>query len=70
MPTAAGISGNTISNSSSGSLLNWLTTKMTTAATAEAYMNHLSCSRSSSPDRRKRTIIAAAPGKSTRCPTA
>src|ERR1700733_4287025 len=70
MPTAAGISGNTTSNAGSGSLLNWVTASMTTAATAAAYVNHLSWSLSSSPTRRKRTIMAAAPAGSTSVPTA
>src|SRR5579862_782287 len=69
IPTAAGISGKTISNTGSGLLLNWLTVKMITAAMAEAYMNHLSCSRCSCPERRNRTIIDTAPTRNTASPT-
>src|SRR5580704_15473034 len=68
IPTAAGISGKTISNAGSGLLLAWLTATMTTAEMAEAYMNHLSWSRCSCPERRKRTIIDTAPARNTRSP--
>ena len=68
-PTAMGISGKTISNSSSGPLLRELATNTTVPATAEAYRNHLSCSRCSVPERRKRTIIEITPATSTRSPS-
>src|ERR1700722_8149462 len=68
MPTAAGISGNTISNSSSGLFVRSLATNTTTAAMAVAYRTHLSWSRCSWPERRKRTIMEITPTSNTSVP--
>ena len=58
-----------ISTSASGFLVSSLAAKMPTAETAAAYMNHLSYSRSSWPDRRKRTTTETAPTRNTSGPS-
>ena len=65
MPTEIGISGNTISNSSSGLLVSAPATRTTATETVVAYRNHLSWSRCSVPERRKRMIMDTTPARNT-----